>query len=376
MTTRRRFLHATGATLAAGLAPGLLGTRLAHGQPVPTGYPADYAELVKQARKEGRLILYTNMSNPNWAPVTKAFNQRYPDIKVDMLDVGGEAIPRYLAEKSTGVATADLIVAANQVGWMDLVRRGEVAEYVSPEAGAWPDWSKPHKGLYTVSTDPLFFAWNTTKVPEGQRAKTFAEFAAKAEANKAAWSKRITTYNPVEGLFGYTAHWYFLKHHGEAAGWKMLEQVSRVPPQFETGGGPQIEKVTSGQYFNAYFVSGIQVWPRLKDPVVARFMSWNFIGDGQPLMMRGMGVTKAAKNPAAAKLLMDFCLSAEGQTGFGVGGVTPARPDVKPSDTIRHTYSSIAQAVGEKNVILLGYDEKLMSDRDAFLARFKKTYSI
>jgi iron(III) transport system substrate-binding protein len=374
MNTRRSFLQSSGAALTVGALPAVFGMRIAHGQAIPAGYPADYAETVKKARAEGRLVVYSNMSNPNWAPVAKAFNQRYPDIKVDMLDLGAsESVNRYLAERSTGVASADLLVTANQAGWLELNRRGEILDHVSPEAAAWPAWSKPFKGLYTASTDPLFFAWNNTKVAEATRPKTFAQFAALAEANKATWTKRITTYDPTESIFGYTAHWHFVRHHGEAAGWKMLEQIGRVPPRFESGGGPQIEKVTSGEYLGAYFVSGIQVWPRLKDPVAARFLGWSFIGDGQLLMMRGMGVLKGAKNPNAAKLLLDFCLSAEGQQAFGLGGVTPARPDVLPSATVRHTYSSISQAVGEKNVVLIGYDEKQVTEHDAFVARFKKT---
>jgi iron(III) transport system substrate-binding protein len=374
MTTRRTFVQSAGALAAAGLVPGLLGTRLAHGQAIPAGYPGDYAGLVAAARKEGKLLVYSNMSNPNWAPITRAFNQRYPDIKIDMLDLGGESVPRYLAEKSTGVTTADFIVTAHQVSWMDMAKRGEIADYVSPEAAAWPEWSKPLvKGLYTLSADPLFFAWNNTKLPEARRPKTFAEFAAMAEGNKD-WARKLTSYNPMESLFGFAANWYFVKHHGEEKGWKMLEQLGRSQPRFESGGGPQIEKVTTGEYVGAYFLSAIQTWPRVKDPTVARFLGWNFIGDGQPMMMRGAAVTKAGKNPNAARLFADYCLSLEGQAGFGMGGLTPARPDLKPTAAVPHTFSSVSQAVGEKNIILVGYDERLVTEQESFRARFKKAF--
>lgn len=380
MTSRRTIVQSAGllagSGLIPGLIPGLLGTRLAHGQTIPAGYPADYAQLVAAARKEGRLLVYSNMSNPNWAPITRAFNQRYPDIKIDMLDLGGESVPRYLAEKATGVTTADMIVTAHQVSWIDMARRGEIADYTSPEQSAAPDWSRPFKGLHTISTDPLFFTWNKTKVPEAKQAKTFVDFAAMAEANKGEWARKITSYNPLEGLFGYAANWYFVKHHGEDKAWNLFEQLARATPRFEPGGGPQIEKVTTGEYVAAYFLSAIQVWPRLKDPVAARFLGWNFIADGQPMMMRGGAITKAAKNPNAARLFLDFCLSAEGQTQFGMGGLCPARPDIKPSAAVLHTYSSVAQTVGEKNIILIGYDPKLVSDQESFRARFKKTFAL
>ncbi|MES3000709.1 MAG: extracellular solute-binding protein [Pseudomonadota bacterium] len=373
MTQRRQFIRGAGAAAAGVMVPTLWREAAAQ---APAGYPASYAAVVAEGRKEGRVIVYSNISNPNWAPLAKAFNAKYPEIKVDMLDLGaGETVSRYLSEKSTGVATADLIVTANQTGWLDLSKRGELVDYVSPEAAAWPAWSRPLKGLYTLSADPLLFVWNNTKVPEAQRPRTFADFVKMGNANKSTWARKITSYSPVESVFGYTAHWYFVKHHGEVAGWKMMEQLAAIPPRFESTGGPQIEKVTSGEYLNAYFGSAIQVWPRLKDPVVARFLGWSFIADGQPMMMRGVAIPKAAKNVNAAKLLLDFCLSSEGQVALGVGGLTPARPDVSPSAAVPFTYKSIVQALGEKNIILLGYDEKQVSEKDAFIAKFKKVFA-
>lgn len=375
MTSRRTFLRSAGIAVAGSTLAPMLSMRAAHGQNIPSDYPSDYADIVKRARAEGRLVVHSNMSSPNWKDVLKAFGERYPDIRIDMLDLeGNDCITRYLAERATGVNSADLIVTAAQVGWIDMNKRGEILDYQSPEAAAWPAWSKPFNGLYTLSADPLVFAWNKTKVPEADSPWTFAKFADMAESKKDAWKNRITTYNPSHGVFGYMAHWFFVNHHGEAAGWKMLEQLARVPPRFETSGGPMIEKVANGEYLNAYFVSAIQVRPRLMDPVVKRFLHSSFIADGQPMMMRGIGITKGAKNVNAAKVLLDFCLSAEGQKAFGRGGVTPARPDVQPSEAVPFTYSSIAEAVGEKNLILIDYNERQITDRKAFLDRFKQVF--
>ena len=50
--------------------------------------------------------------------------------------------------------------------------------------------------------------------------------------------------------------------------------------------------------------------------------------------------------------MIDYIISEEGQRAFGRGGLTPARPGIKPGDGIRHTYSSIAEAVGEAEHLL------------------------
>lgn len=374
VTGRRRFLTAAAAIAGTSVLPSF--TRSVHGQEVPNGYPAEYADIVRAGRAEGRIVIYTNMSNNNWAPVSAAFRKRYPDIQIDILELGGsESVTRYLAEASTGVGTADLIVTAQQGSWLDIAGRGEVLPYESPESGVWPDWTMPAKGVYTASADPLFFAWNKLLVPDATRPKSFAEFSTLVESDPSKWQNKVTTYNATNTWFGYSSHWFFIKHHGEA-GWDMLRKLGSLPVRFEATGGPMLEKVTSGEYSNAYFVSGIQVWPRLTNPVTSRFLGWNFIADGQPMMVRGMGIPLKARNANAAKLLLDFCLSKDGQHAFGLGGVTPVRPDLKPSADVPHTFNSIAEEIGMENVIVMGFDPDLMKGRDEFLARMAEAYKV
>jgi iron(III) transport system substrate-binding protein len=95
------------------------------------------------------------------------------------------------------------------------------------------------------------------------------------------------------------------------------------------------------------------------------------------MMLRGMAVPKAAQNVNAAKLMLDYIASEEGQLAFGRGGLTPARPGVKPGDGVRHTFSSIADAIGgESNMTILRYDPKQIDEYDGFLDRWKQAYNI
>jgi iron(III) transport system substrate-binding protein len=366
----RRYLIASTAVIGIWGATGYP----AAAQAVPEGYPSDYTDVIAAANGEGSLLVYTNMSQANWEHVIAGFNALYPGIAVELLDVGSrESIERYVAEAATGVATADLIATASQPGWLDMQARGEILDYASPETEAWPDWSKPFPGLYTISTDPLVFAWSALQVPEDQRARTFAEFAALAEQNGDAWANRITSYSPLTSSFGYVANWYFIKHHGED-GWRYLEAIGALPARLESTGGPQMEKVTSGEYFSSFFMSGITVWPRMDDAAQAQFLDWNYIEDGQPMMMRGIGIPAASAHVNAAKLMLDYILSVEGQEAFGRGGLTPARPGIETGDGIRATYSSVVEAVGEENIIMLGYDQQMMDDYDEYQARFRDIY--
>jgi iron(III) transport system substrate-binding protein len=212
-------------------------------------------------------------------------------------------------------------------------------------------------------------------VPEGQRPKTFAEFVALAKTNGSAWQNKITSYGAHQVTFGYYINYAFTKKHGDR-GWEWLSELAKLPPRFERSGGAMTEKVTSGEYTSAYFVSAITFWPKLNDPARAKVLGWSFIYDGQPLVLRGMAIPKGARNVNAAKLMLDYISSEQGQRAFGRGGLTPARPGIQPGEGIRHTYSSIAEIVGEANIIYVGYDVDAVKDYDTYLARWKQVFKL
>lgn len=358
---------------------GLAGIGRARAQTgAPEGYPGEYREIVQAAEREGSLLIYSIMSAENWRPVIEGFNRRYPGIRVETLDLPNarDTFERYLAERATGSRTGDLMATADPAGWMDFQNRGEILDYVSPETPAWPEWSRPFPGLYTVSADPLILIWNNALVPEARRPKDFAQFVELAKSNERAWRNKITSYGAHISGFGYNGNYAFVRKRGEQA-WDWFGDLARLSPRFERSGGPMTEKVTSGEYAMGWFVSAITFWPRLNDPARARLLGWSFIPDAQPLMMRGVGIPKGARNVNAAKLMLDYIVSAEGQRAFGRGGLTPARPDVTPGEGIRHTYSSIVEAIGdEANISLVNYDPAFERDYDSFLARWKQIYGI
>lgn len=386
MTTIRRrsvltlpLAGALGAALPAALSrPAIAQGAQPSAQGAPAGYPAGYSEIVAAAQREGSLLIYSIMSPENWRPVIQGFNARYPGIRVETLDLPNtrDVFERYLAERSTNSRTGDLLATAEPAGWIELSRRGEVLEYKSPEDEAWPAWGKPLPGVYTCSSDPLVFIYNKMLVPEAQAPKTFAEFVERARANARTWRGKITSYGVHNSGLGYSGNYAFARKHGDQA-WQWFQQLAELQPRWERSGGPMTEKVTSGEYVMGWFVSAITFLPRLNDPARARILGWNFIGDGQPVVLRGVAVPKGSRNPNAAKLMLDYIASADGQRAFGRGGLTPARPDVTPGDGIRLTFSSITQAIGgEQNMCFIDYDPRMITDYQPFSDRWKSVYGV
>ncbi|NMJ41550.1 extracellular solute-binding protein [Roseomonas sp. JC162] len=348
------------------------------GQGAPANYPTGYDEIVAAAQREGSLLIYSVMSPENWRPVIQGYNARYPGIRVETLDLPNtrDVFERYLAERGTNARTGDLLATPDPAGWLQLQARSEILDYKSPEDAAWPAWAKPIPGVYTCSADPLVFIYNKMLVPDAQAPKTFAQFVERALANRGPWRSKITSYGAHNSGLGYSGNYAFVRQHGDQA-WNWFRQLAELQPRWERSGGPMTEKVTAGEYVMGWFVSAITFWPRLNDAARARVLGWNFIGDGQPVVVRGVGVPKGSRNVNAAKLMLDYIASAEGQQAFGRGGLTPARPDVRPGDGIRHTFSSISEAIGgEQNMAFISYDPKMVTDYDSFLERWRTAYGV
>src|SRR2546427_13238154 len=68
------------------------------------------AELIAAAKQEGRLVYYTANFAEVEQEVIKAFNKRFPEIKVEMVRApGGQLITRVKTEAAAGKLSADVV---------------------------------------------------------------------------------------------------------------------------------------------------------------------------------------------------------------------------------------------------------------------------
>jgi iron(III) transport system substrate-binding protein len=337
----------------------------------PDYYPAAYEEIVESSKAESPLVVYSAMAESNWKPVLDAFHELYPWIEVQTLDLGGsEAFERYYAESATGAQTADLIIMPDPTGWLEFVKnRGEAMEYQSPESSQLPDWSMPFPGLYTVTTDPMLILYNELVLPEDLRPKGISELVDMATANPDLFTGKITTYDVVIP-FAFGINWAFVRDCGEDT-WDLLETLGPMTLP-EQSGGTQLQKLASGEYAVGYFVSS-GVFPKLPD--LEGIVGWSYIEDGTPVYLRGMAIPSGAKNVNSAKLMLDFCLSHDGQVAWSKGGMTPYRADLTAEECPR-TFQSIAQQIGgEEKMVLINYDENATAGQTAFVERWNQAFN-
>lgn len=323
-------------------------------------------EIVEASKSENRLLIYSNMGTDNWNPIIAGFNEKYPWISVETLNLGAsEPIVRYQAEVGTGVDSADFIVTGSITDWIRFSDEELAADYVSAEDGMLPDWSKPFPGIYTFSTDPMVLGYNKLLLSRELRPDSFEGFAQAVVDNPDMFNGKIGSY-AVDG-FGGSINWAFVRDHGDK-GWEMLDAIG---PSAKTGdgSGAMIEKITRGEYTAVFFLSGPVIMPRMETGL-DQIMEWKFISDGTPVFMRGMAIPEKSKNINAAKMMLDYILSEEGQIAVSQAGFTPYREGL-PVDQLRFgSLETLGEEIGEEDIILINYDRDMLDNFDAFAARW------
>lgn len=333
----------------------------------------EHAALIEASKAEEGLLVYSNIAEYNWRYILDGFQEEYPWIKLESIDLGPSTVfERYYSETSVGKNSADIIATAAPDGWTRFIERGELAEYRSPESDNLPAWSMRPESLYTISVDPMIIIYNKMLVDEGP--DSFEELVEMVRENPNKYRNKVTTYNALKHSFAYDIHWSAVKYLGNE-GWPVMDALGSVT-RAESGGAVMVEKVTSGEYSMGYFVSGITVFPRMKQAGRDRIMGWELMEDGTPVFHREIGVTKKAKSPNSAKLFLNYILSHEGQVAVGKGGMTPYRSDVTHGQVPYLAYQDIVDEIGEENIIHVKYDAEAYEKRDEFLARWKQAFRI
>ena len=355
----------------AGPSPSASGSAAASGAAsgIPSYYPSTYGQIVEAAKKEPKLQVYSIMSKTNWAPVIEEFKKKYSFIDMDATDDDAYAVfDKYYTESAGGAKSADLLISSGMGGWQKFIQKGELEVYKSAEHDKVPAWSRHADGVYTVSSDPMVIIWNKKLVTNPP--KTMAALVDLVTKDQAKYKPgKITTYIETNAT-GFAANWFAAKKAGQDKWLQTISAIGATAPKLESSGGRMVDSTLAGETLIGYFVSAITVLPKF--PAANDVLGYTLIGDGTPVITRAMGITKKAKAPNSAKLLVDFILSQEGQIAWAKGGLTPYRTDVADKAAIH--LDKFSADVGQQNLIPFSFDPDLADSTKAedFRGKLKK----
>src|ERR1700682_6308611 len=128
---------------------------------VPAGYPADYAQTVAAAKKEGKVVIYSALDTKAAPPLVKDFSALYPDSNVEYNDMNStELYNRFIAEVASGQGSADVLWSSAMDLQVKLVDEGNAMTYVSPETPKLPKWAVYKNQAWGTTYEPAVIIYN------------------------------------------------------------------------------------------------------------------------------------------------------------------------------------------------------------------------
>src|SRR5437764_7149184 len=117
-------------------------------------------ELIAAAKKEGKLVYYTANFAEVEQQVIKAFNKRFPNIKIEMVRApGGQLITRIKTEAAAGKLSADVVNHSDRALMVELVDL--FMDYAPPNAADYRTDVQVSPKLWPGVTLGWAIAYNT-----------------------------------------------------------------------------------------------------------------------------------------------------------------------------------------------------------------------
>lgn len=254
-------------------------------------------ELIEAAKAEGALVYYTANIAETEALAIKAFNARFPSVKVELLRApGGQLITRVKTEAAAGKLRADVIEHSDRavmLGIQDLFQ-----DYAPPNAGDYIPETVVSPKLWPRSTTVWAIAYNTELVkspPKSWMDLTKPEYA----------NKKIGQVLAPSGGTTWTRAMFERQVLGEDY-WK--KQAATQPVLFPSN-APASDAVVRGEVLMAPLLYNAAL-PKKRDGAPLGIF---FAPEGAPVTPFAAGIPKTAAHPNAARLFLNWCLSEEGQ---------------------------------------------------------------
>jgi iron(III) transport system substrate-binding protein len=353
--------------IAVLLAGGFLWAGAAIAQPAPAGYPADYAKVIEAANREGKVVVYSSTDSTQARGLQNAFKAAYPSIAIDWNDLNTNvAYNRVISEAAAKQMGGDIVWSPAMDTQLNLVERGIAASYVSPEAANLPSWARYKDAAYATSVEPAVVVYNKALFPADGVPQRRADLIRVLRDKRDALKGKVTTFDPEKSGTGFM--WATRDAEHTTDFWELAKAFGAAQGKVYASSGQMREKLVSGEHTLAYnmFGSYAQEWVRRTPNLVVAYQS-----DYTPAISRVVLVPREAPHPNAARVFLDFMLSAKGQEATAKAGLPSLRTDVASDniDTVQKLANGNLKPTALNDKLLDLLDPKKRSD---FLAEWKR----
>ncbi len=287
-----------------------------------SGAPAERVTdgLIEAAKKEGKVNFYTAMDIFLAESIAKAFEAKYPGVKVRVERSGSERVfARIAQEYASNIRAVDLVNTADAAHALPWKRQGWLAPFVPAEvAQHFPTDQIDVDGMYVNHRSHLCaIGYNTNLVKPEDAPKGFMDLL------DPKWSGKMVKAHPGYSGTILTATFQMVRD----LGWGYFEKLAtQKVMQVQSAADPP-KKIALGE--RAVMTDGTDYLVHLEKAKGAP-VEVVYPVEGTPFISNPNCVFKAAPNPNAARLLHAWMLSAEGQQHFvDITGQFPMHKQVK-----------------------------------------------
>ena len=265
-----------------------------------------------KAKQEGRLAFYTSWGPSDADYVVKAFERKFPQLRIETVRASSErTLTRLLGEQRAGKYLGD-VVAISGIQWGILKEKNALDRYLSKEAANFPaDWRDPegygvglHQTLYVIG-------YNTRLVSAETAPKSYEDLL------QPRWKGQLGWDSEEYYLFG-----ALLKARGKDKGMEYWRRIAEQQVNFRKGYTLITELVSAGEFPLSVSLYQHRVDEYVEKGAPLQWVAPNPLVGGDP---NRISLLKNAPRPNAAKVFIDFMLSAEGQKLLQDKGRSPGR---------------------------------------------------
>ena len=276
---------------------------------------AQMPETLDQAKKEGEVILYTTMTVSDFETFNKAAKEKHPFLNIRHIYLSSaRQAARVMQEHRAGRVQAD-VLGNSLEAMLYFKQQGVISAYKSPETknliqGVWDA-----EGYWSgMTTDLLITGFNPKMTSKAAAPKSYEEYLKPQFKGQMAVNRGVPY--PFTGM---------VSVRGEEQGVAYLKRLGQQELRLVEGYTHMTNLMAAGEYPLAIFaqVSKVDAMKRKGAPV-----DW-LAGSPTFATISTVAVTRNPLHPAAARLLVDFYLSVEGQQALARAGKIPLRRGVK-----------------------------------------------
>lgn len=277
---------------------------------VPPGYPANYADLIAAAKKEGKVVIYSTTDTASAGSLVKDFSALYPGISVEYNDMNStEVYNRFISERGAGGASADVLWSSSMDLQIKLVNDGNAIAYASPEIASLPAWAVWKNEAFGTTYEPIAIVYNKRLLTGDEIPQSHADLLRVFKEKTEKLKGKVTTYDIEKSGVGFMLITQDSKYNPQF--WDMVRALGVASPRFQSSAGTMMERISSGENILGFNIfSSYALLRAKKDPSIGIV----YPKDYTLVMSRVMFAAKGGKNPNAAKLWLDYVLSKRGQT--------------------------------------------------------------